>query len=901
MRGAPLAVAALHVVLLVLAEEPQLCRITGDNRTSVCRGLKLLRVPPDLPTTLWLLDLSYNKIQQIGEGDFAALTQLRGLDLGFNDITTIAADAFLANVFLEQLNLFNNSLKEIPSRALRPLKNLKVLLMSNNAYPHATLDGVFGTLRNLKELSMGGPAIRLVRRHDFLPLQEIPLQKFALKTASDALEYQPGAFSTLNTTELWCDITLDKNTTVLPLMLRDLRGKPIRYLRFRNLFQFTYYTDSADLFSGLGELEAEELVFFRGKFNENLLRLALLNVQKSRVRDLSFIAIDFARSPQWTPPERGMANLTLRNLLLKDISNPDVLRFDWTFTWFAGVTYLSILNVNFNVVPCDAWGEMGNVVVLNVSSNRLLNSYIYNEACLGHDVMPKLEDFNLSYNAVTSLKTVALLTSGWPRLTQLDLSYNQIEGANELPCPWTPSLAWLTLAQNKVTSEVFKCLPTTLHFLDLSNCQLERLDTVYFEVATHLQELLLSGNKIKFIPVEWRCPNLRVLEVDGNSFGVIGKGSFLNMPRLAQLKAGNNPYQCVCDLYAFLQETLRSNTLRLTDWPGGWTCYHPEPLLDTPVAAYSPRVTECDVTVVVAIAVSVTATLVMVCVLLCWRFDVPWYLWATFHIVRSKYRTRRSQPPRPFAYHAFISYSSSDAEWVRRELLQRLEAASPPFRVCIHERDFTPGRWIIDNIIENIESSRKVIFVLSRSFVDSEWCNYELYFAHQRAVGLGFEDVVLVVKEAVDPEALPNRFCRLRKMMSTKTYLEWPKEPGRQAFFWVQLKSVLGKPEMVITNPSEGLPVDANQAPEATTANSLEMGRLTPENVVVPSPTNCFVNDSHLTIAQPFSAFFLQLLSWVRDVFARGNTLVHESISVPAWFGPLQQALAQVKVLSHVA
>lgn len=836
MGRPPLLVVGLafHLVVLVLAEEARHCQITDRNQTGVCRGLKLLRVPGNLPTQLQELDLSYNKIQEVRAGDFSSLTQLKDLDLRFNDISSIAEDAFLSNVLLEKLNLFNNSLEEIPSQALRPLKNLRVLLMSNNFYPHSTLDGVFGTLKNLEELSMGGPSVRTVRTYDFLPLQDIPLKTFALKTASASLEYQPGAFSKLNTTALWCDISLDKNTTILPMMLRDLRGKPIRYLRFRNLFQFTYYMDSVDLFSGLGDLEIEELVFFRGKFNENLLRLALLNVQKSRIRDLSLIAIDFARSPQWKPPETGMADLPLRNLLLKDISNPDILRFDWTFTWFAGVTYLSILNVNFNVVPCDAWEEMRNVVVLNVSNNRLLDNYIFNEACLGLEIMPKLEDFNLSYNALTSLKTVASLTSKWPRLTRLDLSHNRIGVKNELPCPWTPSLIWLTLSKNEVRTEIFKCLPTTLRFLDLSYCQLEQLDMGYFMVAVHLQELLLSGNKIKFIPVEWRCPNLRVLEVDSNSFGVIDKGSFVNMPHLAQLKAGNNPYHCVCDLYAFLQETRRNGRLRLTDWPDSWKCYHPETLRDTTVAKYTPKVTECDVTIVVAIAASVTATIVMVSMFLCWRFDVPWYLQATFHIIRSKYRARRSQPWRPFAFHAFISYSSSDAEWVRQELLRRLEDSSPPYRICIHERDFTPGRWIIDNIIDNIENSHKVIFVLSRSFVDSEWCNYELYFAHQRAVGLGFEDVILVVKEAIDPEALPNKFCKLRKMLSTKTYLEWPTEPSRQAFFWVQLKSVLGK---VTINPNEDLQRGANQIQEEKTVNPLEMDNLGTGDIVG-SPVN---------------------------------------------------------------
>lgn len=90
----------------------------------------------------------------------------------------------------------------------------------------------------------------------------------------------------------------------------------------------------------------------------------------------------------------------------------------------------------------------------------------------------------------------------------------------------------------------------------------------------------------------------------------------------------------------------------------------------------------------------------------------------------------------------------------------------------------------------------QVIFVLSRNFVNSEWCNYELYFAQQRAMGKTFSDVILVVKEPIDPRSLPSKYCKLKKMLSTKTYLEWPQQVNQQAFFWVQLKSVLGKPTM---------------------------------------------------------------------------------------------------------
>jgi hypothetical protein len=88
----------------------------------------------------------------------------------------------------------------------------------------------------------------------------------------------------------------------------------------------------------------------------------------------------------------------------------------------------------------------------------------------------------------------------------------------------------------------------------------------------------------------------------------------------------------------------------------------------------------------------------------------------------------------------------------------------------------------------------QVIFVLSHHFVNSDWCNYELYFAQQRAIGKTFSDVILVVKEPIDPESLPSKYCKLKKMLYTKTYLEWPQQAKQQTFFWAQLRSCLGKP-----------------------------------------------------------------------------------------------------------
>ncbi|XP_077373588.1 uncharacterized protein LOC144016388 [Festucalex cinctus] len=73
-------------------------------------------------------------------------------------------------------------------------------------------------------------------------------------------------------------------------------------------------------------------------------------------------------------------------------------------------------------------------------------------------------------------------------------------------------------------------------------------------------------------------------------------------------------------------------------------------------------------------------------------------------------------------FHVFISYSSTDSQWTHL-LIERLEARG--LCVCYHERDFTPGRTVLENMSECIQESQKVLLVLSSEFVRSRWCLLE--------------------------------------------------------------------------------------------------------------------------------------------------------------------------------
>jgi toll-like receptor 2 len=128
---------------------------------------------------------------------------------------------------------------------------------------------------------------------------------------------------------------------------------------------------------------------------------------------------------------------------------------------------------------------------------------------------------------------------------------------------------------------------------------------------------------------------------------------------------------------------------------------------------------------------------------------------------------------------------------VENLLVQELENLDPPFKLCLHKRDFVPGKWIIDNIIDCIEKSHKTVFVLSENFVRSEWCKYELDFSHFRLFDENNDAAILVLLEPIEKKAIPQRFCRLRKIMNTKTYLEWPRDEAQQEGFWVNLRTAI--------------------------------------------------------------------------------------------------------------
>jgi hypothetical protein len=164
-------------------------------------------------------------------------------------------------------------------------------------------------------------------------------------------------------------------------------------------------------------------------------------------------------------------------------------------------------------------------------------------------------------------------------------------------------------------------------------------------------------------------------------------------------------------------------------------------------------------------------------------------------------------------YDVFISYSHHDSEFIQDALVPELEGRgklmdgsrneetqvqmdkdlSEPdaFRVCLHERDFEVGTPITENIIECVDNSRKVIVLVSRNYLESQWCLFEMNLAYHRLIESRRKSFLVIVLEQVPTEL---RTKILNYLMRSRTYLQWPGNDAPAAekkLFWARLRSSL--------------------------------------------------------------------------------------------------------------
>ena len=143
---------------------------------------------------------------------------------------------------------------------------------------------------------------------------------------------------------------------------------------------------------------------------------------------------------------------------------------------------------------------------------------------------------------------------------------------------------------------------------------------------------------------------------------------------------------------------------------------------------------------------------------------IIFYKWTKKSTVLSLSRNR--------TYDAFLCYDfEGDNKYVLDTILPELEeSCDPPFKICIHSRDFAPGIHIKNNIKEAIENSNSAIIVMSQSFVNSIWCKEEFADCYVENMRDPAYKLFVIMMQPVDN--LQNTSVYMKSFFNTKTYLE---------------------------------------------------------------------------------------------------------------------------------
>lgn len=784
----------------------------GDANGCICRelpgkmsvfyGPTCKNFPKNISVTTPIMKFRNTIVEVIRKDDFQMLENLTYFEIESNLLLTkLEPGCFREMHLLANLSMsFNEKLSYLEENVFDGLTSLKEIYLRNNGFRN--IIDVTQALSpkyvpNLLSLVLNRNTLKAMDKNDFLPMKGTSLQTLNLvlcqidKIHPEVLKPLKNLTALRLGENLFNVETISKllNTTIdfgIPLKILNLFEVGFRGFPPKKLLDIVSRSNITYL--NLGRNHFEHIRDNMFPYMPNLETLVLKDTVTVEITEDSFSGMTNLKHLVLSKNKLSSihSGLLLKTLILLDVSsnsyNTDT-HFDVPNNIFKDMSNLKKLQLSHNQVETiskTTFAGLKSLVILELNNAQI--NFIDHGAFLH---LENLKRLNLENNFIGS---------------DMFITPELFEGLGKLE---VLLLGGCHIANLSLKESVFKHVPN-LYYLGLQRNWIHIISGSQFLAVPKLHTLDLGDNNLPHWEVRmFSGLKLRELNLEQNKLLVITPQMMKDFSYLELIKLEGNPFACDCIWYPtilFLKNVSPNSVI--TD--SSAICVSPEKWHRYSISDYLKflNVTN-DFCILVetsnyALLISFLTTstiLVIIFIIVCYyyRWNLRYWLFlAQKEISRRRKGNRSLQLPKSitntsFQYDAFVSYSNEDQTFVTK-LVDVLENSTPLLKLCVYERDFQIGTVISESVVKNIETSRRIILIISDSFAKSQWCRWEMHLAECHQLQEDFEDgLILIVLEKVS-----NKYMTpfLKYIIKSRIYLEW--ENGRkEEDFWFRLKSTL--------------------------------------------------------------------------------------------------------------
>ena len=724
-------------------------KITMPYLQSLSLVYSNLTEPPEFPwnnSTLGIFrGLKRKDPQAIGGVQVERGLYIRQLRLDYNNIQDLSYHEFRG--FLHVLRLKGNGLKKVGPSCFKRLEGIQMIDMSRNKLVSLP-ESLFRGLTSLRTVLLGKNNISFIKPNLYQGLNNI---KRIYLDHNNLSSIPTGLFNSLNTLEV---LRLDSNKITsleeslfprssalrqLFLQNNSLSSIPSWIFRLRKI-EVIDLSSNGLTFEDLDKaLEAGYDIPMEEPLEKRPVVLYLENNNITRVVDSE--GLDEIEANEW----RAMYSNIWKAFSIKLTGNP--LACDCIMSAVAK-EIRKILKTNpeislrFQTWQCDWPRGLKNKTILEIKEEQWMQREEPNNCPSTCFCQKRCSDGVTVVDCEEN--SLAEVPSSMPQgLIELDLRSNEIKDI-----PQYPYLINVTV-------------------LKLSNNKIAELQVSTLKKLKHIKTLLIDSNKLTSLPMEIEAMNFTTLAVDQNLFKCDCTTKWMKHWLLTNKHRIKNFQKVLCTS----DQTLGQAMFNLSEDEFICRAANEKPRPQSEEKRFSTGT-------IMAIILGGLLLLMAIVAILLYKYHGEAKVFLFTHFNWHPFdRIDDSDPTK--IYDAFISYSGDDHQWVVETLQKRLENHDSPYKLCFHHRDFCVGAPIVENILNSVDQSKRMLMVLSPSFARSEWCLLEFRTAHRKVIEDRMNYLIIILLDDVNMAELDEE---IKLYMRTNTYVSYGDK-----WFWQKL------------------------------------------------------------------------------------------------------------------